>query len=150
MKHPSIDITIAGGDWPPLKKLITQAAVKTLKASGVLKKNKNTELSIVLADDAFIKKLNRRYRNINKPTNVLSFPQSGVHALGDVVLAYETVRREAKEQGKPFRHHAMHLIIHGILHLIGHDHKKRGAARKMESLEVRILKSFGVQNPYEP
>jgi len=105
------------------------------------------ELSIVLADDAFVRDLNKSYRGKDKPTNVLSFPNDE-EPLGDVILAYETVAREAEEQKKSFKHHAAHLIVHGILHLQGHDHEEEEAAEKMERKEARILRGLGIADPY--
>ena len=110
------------------------------------KKHEPLEMTVVLADDAFVKELNGTYRGKNKPTNVLSFP-SDSH-LGDVVLAFETVEREAAEQGKSFKAHATHLLVHGTLHLLGHDHEQEAEAEEMEALEVKILKKLGVANPY--
>lgn len=118
------------------------------------------EVTIVLADDALVKELNATYRGQNKPTNVLSFPACENTAarntrrsttygyLGDVVLAYETVRKEAAEQEKTFGDHAVHLLVHGVLHLMGYDHQDDISARKMETLEIKILKKLGVSNPY--
>lgn len=107
----------------------------------------NIEVAIVLADDAFIKSLNNDYRGKDKATNVLSFP-SELPELGDIVLAIETIEKEAKEQGKSFRHHAAHLLVHGFLHLLGYDHIIDKDALKMEQLEIKILKKLGVTNPY--
>ena len=116
------------------------------------------EVSVVLADDAFIRRLNRDHRGKDKPTNVLSFPLEDADAgakrrqllLGDVVLAYRTIRREAKEEGKRLESHAAHMLVHGTLHLLGFDHAQSRAARIMEGHEVRILKRLGVPDPYRP
>src|SRR5689334_13695627 len=105
------------------------------------------ELSVVLADDKFIHDLNKTFRGKNKPTNVLSFHGEGKH-IGDLVLAYETIKREAKEQGKSFKAHATHLLVHGTLHLLGHDHEREKDATEMERLEIKILKKLKVNNPY--
>lgn len=116
------------------------------------------QVAVVLADDAFIKTLNHDYRSKDKATNVLSFPagegtaaarnRAHEHELGDIILAFETITREANEQQKPFRHHARHLLVHGLLHLLGHDHMDEKEAAKMEALEVKILKKQGIANPY--
>src|SRR5262245_35928935 len=113
------------------------------------------EVSVVLADDGFIRRLNRDHRGQDKATNVLSFPledasvgQERRMLLGDVVLAYRTIRREAKEGGKPLENHAAHMLVHGTLHLLGFDHEATRAARVMEGHEVRILKRLGVPDPY--
>lgn len=106
-----------------------------------------TELSVVLADDGFVQNLNRDYRDKDKPTNVLSFPQDSP-MLGDVVLAYETVKREAEEQDKAFEDHVAHLLVHGVLHLLGYDHENDEDAEEMEALEVEILNGLVIANPY--
>lgn len=111
------------------------------------------EISIVLADDAFVRDLNRTWRGIDTPTNVLSFPAEddegqGPCLLGDVVLAYETVQREALAAGKQMLDHVSHLIIHGTLHLLGFDHEDEQEAIEMEALETAILARLGVCDPY--
>lgn len=111
------------------------------------------EVSIVLADDALVRGLNRQYRNIDKPTNVLSFPAEDDEAqgpclLGDVVLAYETIEREALASGTPMLDHVAHLIVHGALHLLGFDHEEEEEAEAMEAHETAILARLGVKDPY--
>ena len=111
------------------------------------------ELSIVLANDEFVRKLNKKFRGENKPTNVLSFPADmdnlnmvgDIPSLGDIVLALETVLVEAQEN---LSQHFSHLIVHGCLHLVGHDHLEEAEAVKMETLEVEILKTLNIKNPY--
>ena len=107
------------------------------------------EISLALADDAAVRVLNRDYRGKDKPTNVLSFESGERPFLGDVVLALETVLAEAEDQGKPAADHFTHLVVHGVLHLLGHDHETRAEARRMESLEVAVLAGLGVPDPYE-
>jgi apolipoprotein N-acyltransferase len=106
-------------------------------------------VSLLLTDDAEIRALNRQYRSIDQPTNVLSFETGDAELLGDIVLSFDRVEREAAEQGKSFHDHAVHLVAHGVLHLLGHDHVKGNDARAMEALEIKILRKLGIQNPYE-
>jgi probable rRNA maturation factor len=107
------------------------------------------ELCIVLADDALQRSLNRRFRGKDRSTNVLSF-EGAPAALGDVVLALETVRAEADTEGKSLADHLSHLVVHGVLHLNGHDHAAPAEARRMERLEVEILAGLGIADPYRP
>ena len=111
------------------------------------------EVSILLTDDAHQRVLNREWRKIDKPTNVLSFPQlepfTPVAGLvGDITLARETLEREADEQGTAFADHFTHLVVHGFLHLLGYDHEDDEEAREMESLEVSVLATLGIADPY--
>ena len=117
-----------------------------------------TELAVMLTDDSGIRTLNSNWRGIDKPTNVLSFPAlqpSGTpkpgdppRMLGDIAIAYETVRREADQEQKPFHHHLSHLAVHGFLHLIGYDHENEADAEAMETLEMEILAQLGIPDPY--
>ena len=117
-----------------------------------------TELAVMLTDDAGIRTLNNNWRGIDKPTNVLSFPalpptgpggpDDAPRMLGDIAIAYETVRKEADEEQKPFDHHLSHLAVHGYLHLIGYDHENDADAEAMESLETEILAQLGIPDPY--
>ena len=111
------------------------------------------ELSVVLADDAAVRALNSDNRGKDAPTNVLSFPPAfvppaGPRPLGDVILALETVQREAVEQGKATVDHLRHLVVHGVLHLSGYDHETESDAEEMEDLERTILAGLGVADPY--
>jgi len=113
------------------------------------------EVSVMLTDDAALRRLNKTYRRIDKATNVLSFPAGDLalppdlpRLLGDVVLAVETVAAEAARDGKEFADHTAHLIVHGILHLLGYDHEGDDEAALMERLEVRVLARLGVADPY--
>ncbi len=118
----------------------------------------DAELAIMLTDDAGIRTLNSNWRGIDKPTNVLSFPalqptgpvgpDDAPRMLGDIAIAYQTTRKEADDEQKPFDHHLSHLAIHGFLHLIGHDHEKDGEAEAMEALERQILAQLGIPDPY--
>jgi probable rRNA maturation factor len=116
------------------------------------------ELAVMLTDDAGIRTLNSNWRGVDKPTNVLSFPAlqptgpggpgDAPRMLGDIAIAYETTRKEADDEQKPFDHHLSHLAIHGFLHLIGYDHEKDDDAEAMETLEQEILAQLGIPDPY--
>jgi probable rRNA maturation factor len=115
------------------------------------------ELAVMLTDDSGIRTLNSNWRGIDKPTNVLSFPAlqapAGVPSdaprmLGDIAIAYQTTRKEADEEHKPFDHHLSHLAVHGFLHLIGYDHENDDDAEAMEGLETEILAQLGIPDPY--
>jgi probable rRNA maturation factor len=122
---------------------------KTCRAAYALQQGGAAEMTVVLADDAFIRELNRDFRGKNKPTNVLSFPDGAAGYLGDMVLALEVTQREAEAQGKSFANHVRHLLVHGTLHLLGFDHETGQAdAEAMEALEIKILAGLGVSNPY--
>ncbi len=107
--------------------------------------------TVVLTSDREVKSLNALHRARNKPTNVLTFPQDMAPAGflgGDIVLALGTVRREAAAAGRPVAHHLAHLVVHGALHLQGHDHHRVGDARRMEMAEARTLHRIGIPNPW--
>lgn len=143
-----IDVEISCAQWPNgLTPQLVAAARATLHEAGAETEN---ALAIRLADDAEVQTLNARYRAKDKPTNVLSFPAPEWAAphLGDIILAYETIAREATEQGKSFDHHALHLAVHGMLHLLGYDHESEDQAEEMETLERRILAQFAIEDPY--
>jgi len=160
-----IDVLVDSEHW---KNAGTAKAVvrRALKQAATMLSTKSAELAIVLTDDAAMRRLNRNWRGVDAPTNVLSFAtknpgnwhildrvsdeldkQLGKH-LGDIVLAYETVKREARREGKPFDHHLAHLAVHGFLHLLGYDHGSNAQARRMETIERAILRDLAVPDPY--
>ena len=118
----------------------------------------DAEIAVMLTDDPGIRTLNANWRGIDKPTNVLSFPAlqpecdrkpgDAPRMLGDIAIAYQTLRREADEEAKPFDHHLSHLAVHGFLHLIGYDHEEDDQAEDMEALETQILAQLGIPDPY--
>jgi probable rRNA maturation factor len=132
-----------------------------LGAAAAMVSTRPAELAIVLTDDSAIRALNREWRGIDKPTNVLSFPvqQPGALAaepaqsappmlLGDIVIAYETTAQEARTESKRFEDHLAHLAVHGYLHLLGQDHEDDSDAEAMEGLERAILARLGIPDPY--
>lgn len=112
------------------------------------------ELSLLLTADEEIRSLNKNWRGKDEATNVLSFPQNALHfgegarPIGDVALAFETVAHEAAANGIPVRQHAAHLVVHGVLHLLGYTHENDSTAKDMELLEVQVLASLGLPDPY--
>lgn len=105
--------------------------------------------SILLSSDRVVKRLNARFRNRNKPTNVLTFTPVAPGHGGDIILGFETVIREARAANRSMRAHLSHLVMHGALHLDGHDHHHPGEARAMESLESKALRSLGFGDPWK-
>lgn len=146
-----MDIAVQFEDWTEqLSDIDAMAKTAVSQILSSLYTPKLGELSIALVSDAEIQILNRDYRNKDKPTNVLSFPDEGpAPLLGDIVIALETVMREAAEKSVPLEHHVTHLIIHGFLHLQGYDHETDKAAAEMEALEITALAALNIDNPYE-
>jgi probable rRNA maturation factor len=144
----AVDISAPCKSWrralPRAASLARRAVAAALDEAGYAG---DGELSLVLASDATLAKLNAKYRRRAGPTNVLSFP-AAPPLLGDVVLAYQTVAREARAQDKRLADHFTHLVVHGTLHLLGHDHMRRAEAARMERLEVRALFRLGIADPY--
>lgn len=105
--------------------------------------------SLLFSSDRYIKKLNFQFRSKNKPTNVLTFEPLGPYHGGDIILAFETMRREAQRAQRPLRAHVAHLLVHGLLHLAGHDHLHPGEARRMETLETYIMRRMGFPDPWK-
>ena len=170
-KQVLIDVMVRSALWkaePRAAAIVRKAVATAAKAASTPR----AELAIVLTDDSAIHALNRDWRGHDAPTNVLSFPANASKAreanarelkprtpsrapkspqpalLGDIVIAFETTSREAVAEGKPLRHHLAHLAVHGFLHLVGYDHEKPRAAKKMESFEIEILAGLGVPDPY--
>lgn len=150
-----IDVVPDGGDWTAFVSIgqyVTSAA-EALASHNQFAGHGLSDACIALSDDANVRALNAQYRGMDKPTNVLSFPagsgpRDGVIPLGDIVLAAETIAREAQEQGIPPAQHLQHLVVHGLLHLLGYDHETEDEAAQMEAIEIEVLASLGIPNPY--
>ena len=146
-----IDVLVESDLWqhPGQAKAVVRRAVR---AAAAALSTKRAELAVVLTDDAAIRLLNRDWRGVDAATNVLSFPTrrvgDGPPLFGDIVLAYETVAREAHRDGKPLAHHLAHLAVHGFLHLNGYDHGRADEAATMERLERAILRRLDIGDPY--
>lgn len=144
------DVEIEDAAWtealPDAEALVLAAAEATLASEGAVGEG----VTLLLTDDATIGDLNRRFRQRDQPTNVLSFPapQNPERFLGDIALAYGVCAREAREQGKPLKHHLQHLVAHGVLHLLGYDHVSDAQADEMENLERAVLAGLGIPDPY--
>lgn len=160
MNH-TIDIAVQDSQWDQvsaLSELTENVILRTLAAAKMPDKvqGKSLEISVVFANDAVIQTLNREYRYKDYPTNILSFafldakenPENVAMALGDLILAFETIAREAGEEKKLLKDHITHLLVHGTLHLLGYDHETNDDASLMETTEIRILQGLNIQNPY--
>ena len=155
-----IGITIRHPAWrialPEARRVTRKAALAALALTPMPRAN---ELAVVLADDALLRALNRDYRGVDKATNVLAFAYAeaqpppgpeGSEILGDVVVSLEATRAEADKAGRCLREHLSHLVIHGVLHLLGYDHGNDRDAESMENIEIQALSGIGIANPYAP
>jgi probable rRNA maturation factor len=127
------------------------AVRKAINAAADEVSSPNGEVAVLLTNDAAIRKLNKKWRKIDKPTNVLSFPATEATQdmlLGDIVIAYETLKRESRDEDKKFVHHLSHLAVHGFLHLMGYDHQNDSEAEAMEELERVIMTRLRMPDPY--
>lgn len=160
-----------GKDIEPLVERVCALTIDRAPALDALLAGERRQLgqSVVLANDEAVRELNKQFRTKDMPTNVLSFPahenaqalkaalaapqddpmMADASYLGDMILARETISKEARDQGKAMRDHFCHLLVHGTLHLLGYDHIDEGEAEEMEALEIAILKELSIANPYE-
>jgi probable rRNA maturation factor len=156
---PIIEVIVAADCWqdqPDAEAVVQRAIAAAAQISGA--DVGDAEIAVMLTDDAGIRTLNNNWRGFDKPTNVLSFPalqptgpahdDDPPRMLGDIAIAYQTMRREADDEQKPFEHHLSHLTVHGFLHLIGYDHETDDEAEEMEALETEILAQLGIPDPY--
>ncbi len=150
-----VEVALGEGEWPDGEEAADwcrRAARAALAGAG---REEPAEISVLLGSDAEIRALNRRFRGLDRATNVLAFPADGAPAapgepspLGDIALAEGTLRREAAAGGKPLRDHLSHLVVHGALHLLGFDHGSEEEAAVMERLEARCLARLAIADPY--
>src|ERR1700737_4981821 len=160
---PITEVLVVAGCWQtePDAEAVIHRAIATAAESvnaGLKADIGDAELAVMLTDDAGIRTLNNNWRGIDKPTNVLSFPalpptgssgpDDAPRMLGDIAIAYETTRKQADDEQKPFDHHLSHLAVHGFLHLIGYDHENDDDAEAMETFEQEILAQLGIPDPY--
>jgi len=153
----TIDFSLQSGTWPDQSEMagLLDKTLSTASSHCPFDLPTGAEVSVVFCDDVNIQILNNEFRDEDKPTNVLSFA-SNDHVeleawsplLGDIILAQETIEREAKEQSKTFTDHLTHLLVHGYLHLVGYDHMNDEDAEKMENMERKVLAALGIADPY--
>ena len=150
-----LDIDMRLAAWQPFIAPLTAHTRHVVTALGL----PFVEISLVLGDDALLAQLNADYRGKHKPTNVLSFPaldDDGLAELapgmmlGDIVMSFDTLSREARDAERSLAAHAAHLLTHGLLHLLGHDHESAAEAEAMEALETQLLTAVGLPDPYAP
>lgn len=156
--NPTIDLSIECARWEAVEGL--EGLARTVIDACLSESGKTlpakAEVSLLFCDDPAIRMLNKTWRNKDVPTNVLSFPvptrkgKAPSPMLGDIVIAFETTAAEAARDGKSLRDHTAHLIAHGFLHLMGHDHEIEAEAEAMEAAERRILHGLGISDPYQP
>lgn len=153
-----VEVTIRESAWltdlPNADAIATDAALAAFAVAAPTSDSETAEISVVLADDRFVHTLNRDYRHIDSPTNVLAFATEDEAAsgqpwlMGDVIVARERMKEEARAADKPLADHVSHLVVHGVLHLAGYDHQVKTEAIEMEELERRALAVLGVADPY--
>jgi probable rRNA maturation factor len=158
----AVSIAIEDTEWqteiPDIESMAEDTVAYSIKAVRPewLKSARPVEIGLLFADDATLHALNRQFRHIDRPTNVLSFPANDIAhpasdmplPAGDIAISFQTVKAEAQRDSKTVKDHTRHMIVHGVLHLLGHDHEDAREAEIMESIESEILAGFGVDNPY--
>jgi len=136
-------------DFIKLARKILRLGIDELIAKKELPRRTRYTLSAVLIPPTKMRGLNAQFRGKNKPTNVLSFPSDEETYLGDILLCAPVIAEEALEQGKSFKDHLTHLLLHGLLHLAGFDHGTKAQAKEMEAIEIDVLQRVGIANPYK-
>lgn len=151
-----IEVEIEDEAWTAavdrVRAVVNATAMAALRAAVPATRSDQADVVVLLANDATVADLNGRFRGKPGPTNVLSFPapEEARPHLGDIAIAYGVCAGEAREQGKTLTHHLMHLVAHGVLHLVGYDHETESEAEHMEALERRVLAGLGAPDPYAP
>ncbi len=154
LSDDTVEVIVDADAWhalPDAESIVCEAASAAVAAIVPVQAG---AIAVLLTDDAHVRQLNRDFRGIDKPTNVLSFPASaprgGPSPLcgGDIAIAFETTQAEADAEDKPLAHHLAHLVVHGVLHLGGHDHLDDAQASAMEALERAVLAGLGIPDPY--
>lgn len=150
-----IDISVESEKWASIElDSLVARAIEAACAESDVELAPSAEVSLLFCDDARIRELNREWRRLDKPTNVLSFPASDparlaqAPLLGDIAIAFETVDRESADEQKSFSDHLSHMVVHGFLHLVGYDHEIEDDAEVMEAAEQRALARLGIADPY--
>lgn len=159
----NFDIIIEDDNWQQLEEKYIRNVAKTTLEDFPALQNSEVELALMLTNDDHLQKLNKEFRGKDKPTNVLSFPDSKINPhdlleirsnseyiyIGDIACSYETIRRESEEFGVEFKNHFSHMFIHGILHLLGYDHELSAEDEKeMMNKEIHLLKKLSIKSPY--
>ncbi|MDC0456548.1 rRNA maturation RNase YbeY [Alphaproteobacteria bacterium] len=155
----TLEATIVRSLWDDsvitsFEKKIIKTLLEIFKSSKSIFLKNNILISLLFSGDGQVTELNKYYRNINKPTNVLSFPSKQISIkskifLGDIVFSSQTIIEEAKRDNKNLEDHLIHLFIHGVLHLLGYEHETEDDAFIMESLEIKVLNNLNIDNPYK-
>ena len=148
-----VEVLVNSVRWQGAAKMRSMMRRALAKAAAATLAKTPAEIAIILTDDKAIRLLNRDWRGTDAATDVLSFPSKNAEFdphLGDIVLAFETIAREARAEHKPFDHHVAHLVVHGFLHLVGYDHERADDAEAMERVEREILQGLAIPDPYRP
>ncbi|HEY4126408.1 MAG TPA: rRNA maturation RNase YbeY [Rhizomicrobium sp.] len=148
-RAPEITVIVEDAGWRKARHARTGLKRAALAAFAKVAPEHALPFTILLTSDRKLRRLNADFRGKDKATNVLSFPADEPDYLGDIAIAYGVTAREAAAEGKPFAHHAAHLAVHGVLHLLGFDHERARDAAVMEPLEVEILKRLKIPDPYQ-
>ncbi len=151
---PTVDIQVQSHLWDA-QPMVEQTVRTAIAAAAAELSTSGGEVGILLTDDSAVRALNRNWRGLDQPTNVLSFPAPKAMAaddagiLGDIVVAYETLKRECDDEGRDLLHHLAHLTVHGYLHLIGYDHQTDAQANTMERLESKVMARMNLPDPWQ-